>query len=85
MSKKHKKVSTILNYREHFFIYKLITKKKKEYEKILFLPKTNLNSIEVSISETLTGLFVSHDEFVLVNDMLKEYNEMKEEKSSSVN
>ena len=38
-----------------------------------------LNSIEVLISETLIDLNISHDEFVLINNALKEYYDMKEE------
>ena len=43
------------------------------------LAKSKLNSIEVLISKALIDLVVSHDEFVLINNVLKEYNEMKEE------
>ena len=43
------------------------------------LAKSKLNSIEVLISKVLIDLVVSHDEFVLINNVLKEYNEMKEE------
>ena len=46
---------------------------------ILLLAKTKLNSLEVLISTTLIDLNISHDEFVLINNMLKEYNNMKEE------
>ena len=43
------------------------------------LAKSKLNSIEVLISKALIDLVVSHDEFVLINNVRKEYNEMKEE------
>ena len=57
----------------------MIKKKKKKHDKIVFLAKSKLNSIEVLISKALIDTVVSHDEFVLINNVLKEYNEMKEE------
>ena len=42
------------------------------------LGKSKLNSIEVLISNVLTDSVISHNEFVLINNVLKEYNEMKE-------
>ena len=51
----------------------------------LFLAKSKLNSIEVAISKALINSFISHDEFVLINNVLKEYNkeEIKNLKTSS--
>ena len=43
------------------------------------LTKTKLNSIEVLISKALIDSNSSHDEFVLINNVLKEYDDMKEE------
>ena len=43
------------------------------------LAKSKSNSIEVLISKALIDLVISHDEFVLVNNVPNEYNEMKEE------
>ena len=43
------------------------------------LGKDKLNAIEVLISKALIDSYISHDEFVLVNNMLKEYNETKNE------
>ena len=57
---------------------KLIIKKKK-HDQILSLAKSILNRIEVLISKSLIGSNMSHDEFVLINNVLKEYEEMKEE------
>ena len=58
--------------------YKSITKKKKKkHDKIVLLEKKNLNTIEVIISKALIDSYVSHDEFVSVNNVLREY-EMKE-------
>ena len=43
------------------------------------LAKSKLNSIEVLISKALIDPVISYDEFVLINNVLNEYNEMKEE------
>ena len=42
------------------------------------LAKIKLNSIEVLISKALIDLNINHDEF-LINNVLKEYDEVKEE------
>ena len=57
----------------------IIKKKKKKHNKIVLLVKSKLNSIEVLISKALIDSVISHDEFVSINNELKEYNEMKEE------
>ena len=56
-----------------------IKKKKKKHDKIELLAKSKFNRIEVLISKALIDLNISHDEFVLINNALKEYNKMKEE------
>ena len=43
------------------------------------LAKSKLKRIEVLISKTLIDSVISHDEFVLINNVLKEYKKMKEE------
>ena len=43
------------------------------------LAKWKSNSVEVLISKVLVDSVISHDEFVLMNNVLKEYNKMKEE------
>ena len=43
------------------------------------LVKSKLNSIEVLISKALIDLVVSHEEFVLINNVRKEYDEMIKE------
>ena len=45
----------------------------------MLLGKDKLNTIEVLISKTLIDSYISHDEFVSVNDVLREYNEIKKE------
>ena len=48
---------------------------------MLVLGKDKLNNIEVLIFETLIDLYISHDkyEFVSVNNVLREYYELKKE------
>ena len=58
----------------------IIKKRKNKNDRIVFLAKSKLNSIEVSISKALIDSNISHDEFVLINYVLKEYDNMKEEK-----
>ena len=43
------------------------------------LAKSKLHRIDVLISKVLIDSNITHDEFVLINTMLKEYDEMKEE------
>ena len=53
--------------------YKSIIKKKdKKHDKIVLFAKSKLNSIEVLISKALIDSVISHDEFVLINNVLKE-------------
>ena len=60
--------------------YKLIiTKRKKRYDKIVLLRKTKLDTIEVLISKVLTNSYVSHDELLSIENVLREYNEMNKE------
>ena len=57
----------------------IINRKKKKHDKIVLLGKDKLNSIEVLISKALITSYISHDEFVSVNNVLKKYYGMKEE------
>ena len=41
-----------------------------------------LNSKEILISKTLNSSYTSHDEFVLTNTALKEYDDMKEKRKN---
>ena len=43
------------------------------------LAKSKLKSIEVLVSKALIDSVFDHDEFVLKNNVLKEYNKMKKE------
>ena len=46
---------------------------------MVLVGKSKLSTIEILISKTLINSYVSHDEFVSVNKVLREYNKMKEE------
>ena len=83
MSKKHKKVCTTLIYINHIFVlhstvtriaeikkYKsIIKKKKKKHNKIVLLAKSKLNNMEVLIFNALIDSVISHDEYVLINNV----------------
>ena len=56
----------------------MIKKTKKDHDQIVLLAKSKINSIELLISKALIDSNISHDEFVLINNVLKEYDEMKE-------
>ena len=45
----------------------------------MLLAKTQLITIEVLIFKAKIDSYINHDEFISVNDMLREYYEMKEE------
>ena len=47
-----------------------IKKKKKEHDKIMLPEKAKLNTIKVLISKILIDSYISHDEFVSVNNLL---------------
>ena len=42
------------------------------------LGKSKLDAVEVPTSKSLIDSYISHDEFVSVNNMLRKYNEMEE-------
>ena len=63
----------------------IIKKKKKKYDKIELLARTRLNSVDHLISKSLTDSYVSHDELVSINKVLKEYDDIKEETKNSNN
>ena len=58
-------------------------KKKKHHRYIVLLAKTKLNITKVSISEALIDSNISHDELVSINNVQKEYDNMKEEIKNS--
>ena len=58
--------------------YRSINKKKTKHDKIALLAKSTLNSMEVLISEALNDSNIDDNKFVLINSLLKEYDDMKE-------
>ena len=60
--------------------YKSIIKKKmKKHDKIILLAKPRLNSIEFLISKALIGSNINYDDFILINNVLNNFCDMKEE------
>ena len=59
--------------------YKSITKKKKKkHDKIVLSVKFKLNIIQFLIYKVLIDSYISRDEFVLINNVLKEEDNKKE-------
>ena len=66
--------------------YKSVIKKKRtKYDKILLLPKSKLNNIEVLISKSSIDSNISHDKFVSINNALKKFYGKKENIKNSNN
>ena len=53
----------------------IITENIQKCDKLVLLEKTKSNTIEVLISKTLIDSNITHDEYVLVNDVLKDMKE----------
>ena len=47
---------------------------KKKHHKIMLLVKNKLNYIDILTSKALIDSYISHDQFVSVNNALREYN-----------
>ena len=60
-----------------------VKKKKKKHGKMLQLAKSKLNRVEVLSCIPLIDLNISQDEFLLVNNVLNEFDDVKEEIKSS--
>ena len=54
-------------------------KKKKKHDKMELLAKIKLNTINVLISKALIDSPINHDDFMSVKNVLRKYNEMKEQ------
>ena len=52
--------------------------KKKKHDKVVLKEKSKLNSIEVLISKAFIDSIISHDELVLLKNVLKEFYDMKD-------
>ena len=48
---------------------------------MVLLAKTKLNMVAVLISKALIDLYISYEEFVSVNNVIRETNETKKEKN----
>ena len=60
--------------------YKSIIKEKyNKHEKIVLFGTYQLRTVEVLISKAFTDSYISHDEFVSINNVLREYDEIKKE------
>ena len=57
----------------------IIKKNKNKHAQIVLLAKTKWNTTEVFIFNALIDLFISRDEFFVVNNPLREYDHSKEE------
>ena len=57
----------------------IIKKRKRKHNKMVLSAKSKLNNIEVSISKAFIDSNTSHDELVLIKNVLKGYDNMKEE------
>ena len=59
----------------------IIKKKKEKHDEIVLnkIEKIKLNTLEALISKSLIDSYISGDEFVSLNNVLKGYHEMKKE------
>ena len=63
--------------------YKSTIKKKRKHGKMLSLAKSKINSIKFLISKSLINSNISHEEFVLIKNLPKEFGDVKEEIKNS--
>ena len=49
----------------------IINKKRKNNDKIVLLRKAQFDTVEVKISKALIDAYISHDDFVSVNNVLR--------------
>ena len=62
----------------------IIKKNEKKHDKIVLLSKSKLDIIEVLISTTLINSNISHNKFVSIYNMLKEYDDI-EKRNKKIN
>ena len=62
-----------------------IKEKKKKHDKTVLLTKSKLKRIDVLISNAIIDSVISHDKFVLRNNVQNKYDQMKEEIKNSNN
>ena len=51
---------------------------REQQDKIVLLAKPGLNSIKLLVRKALIDSYISQDKLVLVNNVLREYHDMKE-------
>ena len=49
------------------------------------LARAKLNNMDVSVSKALTNSYIYHDEFILLNNASKEYDDMKGKIKKNIN
>ena len=54
------------------------------HDEIVLLGKAKLNTIKILISKSIIDSYISHDEFISVDSVLREYNQMKQEIKTSL-
>ena len=59
-------------------LLKTARNKKKKHNKILMLPKSELNSIEALVSHALIDMEISREEFITILKEKDQYEEMKD-------
>ena len=57
--------------------------KENKHDKKLLLAKSELDSVKVLISKALVNSNISHDEFILINNVPKEFDDIKEQINNS--
>ena len=62
----------------------IIKKKKNKHDQIVLPGKSKLNGIEVLIYKTLIDSDISHDEFLLINNVLTEFKSMESKNLKAV-
>ena len=62
----------------------MIKKKKKKHDEVVLLRKTKLDCIKGLISRCLTDSYIGRNYFLLI-DVLRKYDDMKEEINKQVN
>ena len=67
------------NFRNFEKFKSLIKIKRKKYDKIALLAKAKLISIGVLLSRAFIDSYIVNDEFILINNVSKEYGDVKEE------
>ena len=54
------------------------------HDEIVLLGKVKINTIKILISKSIIDSYISHDEFISVDSVLREYNQMKQEIKTSL-